>query len=393
MKVPPPSRDSLTSRDAFLDSVFSFNIVVRETNPNVRHTPNLSSYPEVVNRTYDQLLCNDSNFNKLWTRESFQYYCVNLLWMRIISLKMKLRHKFTPAERSIANKCNNYAFNTPEPIRLYLASIGAVQTKAGHHLYPEFPAMPEEIVDHTPGYYAQSISACSHNLYEEVPCIGIVVALLKASLNEVRPFPQPNLPIVPQNMTANANLCFYHKIVPPREEAKQILYSAGVSFDHFPCAPAGTGFNFELLISLSSIFATTSTFKNTAIVFRNMPEQGYICQTIPTHPTKDNDETDRHVTATVIPRCLNRESPIAFGMAIAFGFHLWKEPFGEEPHHETWCCVTAAADHLIPNSWIDNRNERRNLPVPYESPFFVGTTSNMADILKNGILELVKTKH
>lgn len=380
VNTPTPKPSSIVEKDSTVESYFAFNMDIREVRPKVQQQPNLGTYPNLVNLTYNQLSIDDTNLSKQWTRESFQYYATALLWLRIIHLKQKFCDPITENEQKIIEKCANTAFNVPETLRLYLAGIGLVQTRAGQHLYPAFPDLPQEIMDNTPGYFG-AINADSHNLYEEIPCLGTIITMLRASLADIRPLPQPVIPAVPNHFAPNRNLCFWHNVTTPRYEATLILTSIGITPQNFPCSPAGTGFNFILMKSVSNILAQTSTFKIHSTVFAVMQQQGQLAQTIPTHPTPENDATEFWNTATVIPRCPNREQPGSFGMAVAFGYQLYKEPF--ENVNTVWCCVTPInpAAHPIPAHWVLNRNERRILPSQYDLNIFNGMSQNMNDFL------------
>jgi hypothetical protein len=387
---PPPPRQSIVEKESTADTFFSFNMNVRERNIKVTQQPSLATYSRLVDLTFNQISVDDTNLTKLWTKEMFQYYCIAMLWLRIVHLKDKQLDDLNPLERQIIEKSLNFTFNIPEPIRLYINGLGEVQTKAGQHIYPAFPPLPATTVDNTPGYFGQRITANNHNTYEEIPCLGTIITLLKASLSPIRPFNQPHIPVVPDGCTPTLNLCFWHLVAPPRAEATLAMQSLGINDVAFPCSPANTGFNFQLLRIVSDILADNDTFKIHPVNFASLQQQGYLSQTIVTTPTDDNDNTMIMTTANVQPTSLNQENTGTFGMAVAFGYQLIKEPF-EEDDHSSWSCLRFD-DDIVPHAWILNRNERRTIPAQYRLPIFNGMSNNMADYLSKAIQMMVKAK-
>lgn len=374
------------------DSLFNFNMNIREVDIKVTQQPNLATYPNLVDQVYQQLRVDDPNLAKQFSPEAFQYYATALLWMRILVLKKKFRDDLNVREREVLEKIEGFTFSTPEPIRLYLSALGQVETRAGQHIYPSFPTLPVAVAGNTPGYHSLRIDERSHNLYEEIPCLGTIITLIQGTLVPAQRPPQPQIPVVQEGFEPTDNLCFWHEISPIREEAKFIFQSAGITAARFPCSPQGTGFNFTFLKGMSSLLSTTATFKNADLDMTTTPEQGYLCQVVPTHPTANNDITARATTAEVIPRSLNAEAPAVFGMAVTFGFQLWKESFDDST--DTWCCVRPVGEdnpHLPP-AWVNNRNARRTIPAQYDLATFVGMTNNMNDYLIHVVQGLVTAK-
>lgn len=222
-------------------------------------------------------MIDDPNLSKSWSRETFDYYSTALLWLRIVNLKLRNNQDLTQLEESLLQVSSNLTFNVPEPIRLYLMGIGNVVSKTGQHLYPSFPELPHKTVDSIPATYGK-ISVQNHNLYEEIPCLGISIGLIRATMNPVNPLPQWNPPLMPQHYTSNENLLGYHNIRRPRAEALSILDAAGIDEGHFPNFPNTSGFNFNLLRSVSAILANTKTFKVTPVNFQTLSESGSVCQ-------------------------------------------------------------------------------------------------------------------
>nr|APG78319.1 putative capsid protein [Wuhan Millipede virus 4] len=387
-----PAKGDFKESDPHADAIFSTSVCAREIAIDVRQQPSCSSFPELVSLVYQELAIDATSLPKQWTREAFEYYCTAHLWMRIVHLKAKQRDHLTLREEELVTKSTGFPLNLPEPIRLYLSGLGNVVTKAGEHLKPTFPELPTFIAAGSPGYYGQGpINQVSHNLYEEIPCLGTSITMIRSSLSQIHPLPQPICPVQPIGFTANENLCFWHHVHKPRSEATDILRSAGITEINFPCSPTGTGFNFTLLKSISALIANTSTFKITSVDHSITPESGAIAQTVITRPTANNDQVARSVTAEVEPTCLNQEANGAFGMAIAFGYQLFKEPF--EGVNTVWCCVTPNdPDVPIPEDWVLNRNQRRNIPGEYFLRKFAAVSQDAGDFRILTTRAMIKTK-
>lgn len=85
----------------------------------------------------------------------------------------------------------NSTFVVPEPIMTQLSVIGTTQTTTRERLFPEFPSLPIEEINGHGGYYGR-ISEQNHNLYEELPCLGVTSEALRASISNAAPGPYPS---------------------------------------------------------------------------------------------------------------------------------------------------------------------------------------------------------
>lgn len=262
-------------------------------------------------------------------------------------------------------------------------------TKTGQHLYPTFPPLPTHVIEDIPGLYGQ-IDAETHNLYEEIPAIGISVGMIQASLNPARPFPQWVPPIVPQGFTANPNLLGFRAVRAPRQEATAITDSAGITPDQFPNYPANTGFNMQLLKAVSAIIANTETFKVTATNFAELAEAGSPSQAIISRPIDNDDPLVRTVNAELRAESLTHEALGLFGQSMVFTYQLFKEP--TDDNHTTWACVTPPIGQPIPQEWINNRNVRRNIPQHYLARVFNSVSLNAGEYRRKIVEKIAKTK-
>ncbi|APG78325.1 putative capsid protein [Wuhan cricket virus 2] len=383
----PPRKEDFVEKSPLSDAIFQEDMAVREVNLTTRQNVSLSAVNELSRATYQQMLITDPNLAKQWTPEVHDYYVTAMTWLRIVALKASSGQDLTPAEETLLSMSATHSFNLTEPIRLYLSGVGVAVTKNGQHLYPSFPPLPTEVVDGIPGLYGP-IGEATHNLYEEIPALGVSIGMIRASLNPVRPIPQWVPPILPVNTNANPNLLGFRPIRAPRPEAMSITDAAEINVDNFPNYPANTGFNMQLLKAVSSLIATTSTFKVTSTNFSNLAETGSTAQAVLLQPIDNDDPTIRTINANLRPQSLNHDPLATFGQAVAFGYQLLKEPCGN--NHSAWCCITPAAGQVIPQQWIDNRNDRRNIPAQFQVRVFDSNSVSAGDYRRKIVEKLAK---
>jgi hypothetical protein len=122
--------------------------------------------------------------------DDLDYYVTAVIWLRVLGLKAKNKDAMTATERNVVQLIETMSLNLPEPLCLYLLTFRNITTAIGTHLYPQFPPMPEAFTDwpehpglEVPGFYDnQPVNAETHNLYEEVPCLGMALASLVQAL-------------------------------------------------------------------------------------------------------------------------------------------------------------------------------------------------------------------
>lgn len=384
----PPARDGFVEKSPLADAIFQEDMAVKEVNLTTRANVSLAATNELARAVYQQMLIADPNLNKQWTPEVHDYYVSAMVWLRIVNLKAATLQDVTPEEETLLSITSSQSFNLTEPIRLFLSGIGVTVTRNGQHIYPSFPPLPTEVVEDVPGLYGL-INADTHNLYEEIPALGVSVGLIQASLNPARPIPQWEPPILPPNTQANPNLLGFRPIRAPRQEALSITDAAEIDHHVFPNYPANTGFNLQLLKAASALIGTTTAFKVTPTVFSQLPTTGSQAQTVILHPIDNQDPAVRVVNSNLRPQSLNNDSLATFGQAIAFGYQLLKEPCRN--NNATWCCVTPAPA-AIPPEWIANRNERRNIPDQFLVRAFDSNSMAAGDYRRKIVEKLAKHK-
>jgi hypothetical protein len=130
--------------------------------------------------------------------------------------------------------------------------------------------------------------------------------------------------------------------------------------------------------------------------FPRMAASGGETQVIVTRPKPGEDQHETWTTRSVQATSAADSSTAVMGGSFMFGFQTCKEP-GEgrnnSERHSKWCCLSPTAEQPwdIPEGWIANRNERRNLPPGIGTERF-RTLSKRQDLSREDIIRrMVKT--
>ncbi|EZA58147.1 hypothetical protein X777_01875 [Ooceraea biroi] len=73
------------------------------------------------------------------------------------------------------------SFAIPEPILMQLKILGATQTTTRQHIYPQFPTIPTAFWMYGP------LDERTHNLYEEIPCLGELSEAVRHAISNEPP--------------------------------------------------------------------------------------------------------------------------------------------------------------------------------------------------------------
>ncbi|KAG5863855.1 hypothetical protein JTB14_031608 [Gonioctena quinquepunctata] len=153
------------------------------------------------------------------------------------------------------------------------------------HLYPTFPVLPTAPLVNG-GYYGiinpppppaqpqvphAHPDPLIHNLYEELPCMGVTAEGVRASISDAAPGVYQSA-LFQGDSTMNRNLLCYRPHAVRRAEAKNLAFSNEITAAEFSDYPDNTGFNFQFLQAISNVLSLTKTFKNTDIVFSTLSE-------------------------------------------------------------------------------------------------------------------------
>ncbi|CAI6374925.1 unnamed protein product [Macrosiphum euphorbiae] len=375
-------------------SVFASGISVREVSPRLEFTPSTPAIIDISRQTFAEMITDDSNLSKSLLPEYLDYYTTSMLWLRILSLKQKNSQPLIEQEQDILQLVQTTPFTVPEPIFLQLRQIGNIVTSTKQHLYPAFPELPTYQFNHRGGYYGELVVPNPetddniHNLYEEIPCLGVLTEAVRASIGNAGPGNYQSA-VSYRGLQPNRNLLGFRPLGSRRLEPKNLAFECDITDVNFPSYPEHTGFNFRFLTSISDVLANSKTFKNTEVVFSTLTEVGAQSQTVISRPIPLPGNLSLSGEQNVTSLC--QESISVYGSATFFNSQLIKTSVSDN-NHTNWCVITPDNDTPIPPEWIENRNNRRNLPEPYLARVFT-TVSQQAEAFRiNTIKTLVLTK-
>jgi len=303
----------------------------------------------------------------------------------------------TSEEKAIRKATEDVELNVPQTIATYLGQIGQYTDKMGKTTDLQTPPLPTARAQDMGGYHAPAIQEDTHTLLEEVPSLGIAADMVMSLCQEAQE-PVPNFRVATPNGTApNANRTGrFSPIGPRRPEIRQRLAGQGITPNHFPEYIRDTRFNLRYIKSISDIISSFTTFRIEKMCFPRLAASGGETQVIVTRPTPDEDLHEVWTTRSVQATSAADSSTTLMGGSFMFGFQAYKEP-GEgrtaTERHAKSCCLSPTAEQpwIIPEEWIANRNERRNLPPGIGTERF-RTLTKRQDLSREDIIRrMVKT--
>ncbi|KAG8234315.1 hypothetical protein J437_LFUL013055 [Ladona fulva] len=351
--LPPPTRKAanvggtISTANPADASLFSAGMSVREVVPRQTFTPSAPAAIEVAARTFSELVTDDANLSKTLLPEYVTYYTTAMLWLRILTLKEKNAQPLTVEERDLLTLVQSTSFVLPEPLLLQMRALGNIVTQTKQHLYPMLPPLPTHVIGGHGGYYgtllppAAGVDNSIHNLYEEIPCLGVTSYAVMRSISNDPPGPYNSL-LTFQDQQPTNRLLGFRPLSHRRPEAKNLALAVGVTDAAFQSYPANTGFNLELLVAISKTLANTSTFKNTNIVFSTLSEIGAQSQTVIVRPELIPGDTTPSLVGDIRPTSLMQESESILGSGLFFCTQLMKESLAQD--HSRWSLFPAIPD-------------------------------------------------
>ncbi|KOB64951.1 Uncharacterized protein OBRU01_22018 [Operophtera brumata] len=299
------------------------------------------------------------------TKGMLMYYSTAMLWSRLLDIKAKRGNtNLTFQELEFCKAVMLHEYNIPQPIYLFLKGIGEVKDPTGKTVHLANHQLPVTVVQGSGGYHSVAIDANTHNLFEEIPSLGICGDIVMAEASEAAQ-PVPNFRVLPQHTRATRALCGYFGPIGARkEEVRILLQSIGVRDNGFDETIGGTRLNINLLQKVSDYFSGSSTFRNEKVELDALTGEGDGVQLIKSIPTDENvDTTARWTNLFIRPNSSNASPVTTFGASYLMGYQLQKDAIAG--NNANWCCVeqiAAANPWNIPAAWIANRNARRVLP-------------------------------
>lgn len=270
--------------------MFGLGVRTREAAPLESFSPMNPAMIDISRTTYQELTTDISELENTILPEYLDYYSTAMYWLRIIHLKHKNSHEMSLPEKDILRLTKDIPFCVPEPVYLQLKQTGNIFTPLKQHLQPCFPPLPTHVLNGFGGYYGPLLrpgpntNDALHNYYEEIPCLGVMAAAVRASVSDQDPGPYLS-DVTYRGLQPNANLMGFRPLGFRVDEAKDLARDCGITDLQFPSFPQNTSFNLKLLTSISQILSETSTFKNTEVKFDTLAETGAQSQLVTPHLT------------------------------------------------------------------------------------------------------------
>lgn len=349
------------------DAVFGIGVSVAEIAPRQNFDINLSKVPTLCAEIFSNCKPDERQLDRLIAREEMSYYGTALMWLRLLDIKAKQgTTALTSAEKDICRVTAKDTYNVPAPLCIYLNELGPYKDKMGKETQLNVPNLPVAVAQNFGGYHANSITQENHNLFEEVPSLGVAGDMVMALTAEGEE-PAVNFHVgVPAHTRVSENLTGrFTPIGPRRQEIRQRLIGMGITPTTFPEFVAGTRFHLRYIRSLSDIIGKLETFRVDKMCFENLTIAGGEAQTIVTQPIER--EHGKWTDVSVQPTSASTSSIAFMGASYVFGFQLRKEDglgATELERMQNWCCIEQIPGQEWINyaGWRENRNARRNLP-------------------------------
>lgn len=360
-----------------------------------RRTPFSLSTPvalDISDLVFKEIATMHPEFLDIMLPEYLRYYTTAGLWMRIAALKSANQQPMTQNERILLENVKSVNFVYPQPLLMQIQQLGNVLTPCEQHLYLRFPPMPSAALAPCGGFYGPLFPPGVpraddniHNLYEELPCLGVTAEAIQHAISDEAPGPYETV-VNFEGRQPNANLLGFQPLGVRPESSKDLALDAGITEDDFPCHPPLSAISIPFLQSVSDVLASYPTFKNTDINFLNLNEVGSASQITMQRPTPDALRATKDGIVEV--KSMARVNDTVVGTASCYLPQLYKESRGT--HHEAWCLISPEHGHPLPAIWVRNRNNRRiDLPIQYRHERFSSAAWESSDYRINIVKTLV----
>jgi len=180
------------------EAIFGVDVTVVEIKPRKEFSTSFANLPSIAIETHKQCAINERQIDRIITKEEMAYYSVGLLWMRLIDIKAKqAKEALTTEEKSIRKVMEDIEFNVPQPISAYLNQVGTYKDALGKTTNLTVPELPIQKVQGLGGYHSRQIDLDSHNLFKEVPSLGVSgdTDLVMALCQDTKE-PKPNVHVI-----------------------------------------------------------------------------------------------------------------------------------------------------------------------------------------------------
>lgn len=318
-----------------------------------------------------------------------------MLWLRLIDIKSKNGlHALTREEKTLHKDTKDEVYNIPQPLYAYLASIGSIVDKMGKRTFLNPPDLPIATAEGFGGYHSAEVNEDTHNLFEEIPSLGIAGDLLMAASTTDEP--ERNFHVAfPANATYSDHLLGQFPIIGPRRvEIRQKLAGFRITSTRFEEYCQNKRFKRHFR-DISDLLGKWATFKIEKVNFPSLTSDGNTTQCVMSRPIHE-EETPDWLNRTVQNTSAEDETTATMGAAFVFRFQLYKTPNAGATRlqrNQNWCCVTSAEGQNfdLPEAWVTNRNDRRHLPDVLQCERFQAIARDTQIATEDVIRRMVKT--
>lgn len=380
------------------EAIFGQNVTVVPIAPRQQFEESFAAVPQIALEVYREYAKDVTQIDRKMIKEEMSYYFTALLWLHLIDIKAKNGlQALTREEKTIHKDTKDEIFNVPQPMYTYLASIGSIVDKMGKRTFLETPTLPTAQAGGFGGYHAAAINEDTHNLFEEIPSLGIAGDMLMAAAGTADE-PARNFRVAyPANATFSNNLLGQFPVIgPSRAEIRQKLASFGITNAAFDEYCQHTRFHRQYIRDLSDTIGKWETFKVEKVNLQSMTSDGATVQAIMSRPIHD-EQSPNWQKRTVQNTSAEDETTAIMGAAFVFRFQLFKianDGGTRLIRNSNWCCVTSADEaqpYDLPEEWVINRNQRRHLPDVLECERFRAIAMDTGIATEDAIRRMVKT--
>jgi hypothetical protein len=393
--LPPPAKKTtaptpMRNESIWSEAIFAKDVVVKENDPRKLFRVSAINYPSWSDQTFQVVSDKVPNINKQITPEMFRYYNTVLYWSRNIELKYASRQVLTEAEQRFRDFYSTTPLSVLDPQYLYLAAMGSTTTLNGETWNVYIPDLPNQAINGHTGYLdGNPVGIANFQFYQDYPAIGVVADACSQLLVGGG---QWNPTVVVPQAQANRNLLGYAPAIQPRAEVLNLLHVNDITAQAFPSDIMNTGINIGLVMGISDILRSVTTFKNHLITINTLPTTGSTSQTLIDSITTPPGLNRLYTSAEVIVLGMNKESATSYGLSTAFCFQPLREAIGAAPNLG-WYLLNQAptpGEIAIRNGYRERINHH-GLPPRYHVPVFSSLSLNSASRRDQILQSLAKT--
>lgn len=352
----------------FTEAIFAPDGISAYQVKTARYSPEAPGFEEVCKNTYSSLAASSRGFSDLVTPELFRLYVAELLWLRWYGVNRAEGEDLPPDIEQLLSRVDTTVIEVPEPIYKWLLTFGTLMAPTGEKLKTQVLPAPREWIGGFPGFWGP-VNQETHNLYEELPSLGLCTERVRASLHE---------PYAPRYVSEldprlNENALGFGRVAMVRPGQRSYLSDLGFSINEVPTDTNAWGFSMAVLRRVSNALTETcsETFRLTPWSVLGTNPTGSIAQLTLWRPVITEPNGTPITKGEVSGESLIRSTTTLVGVSLTYLLQLYKEPAldpangpNASPATNSWCCVTHTQADPLPQEWSDNRNVRRTFFPP-----------------------------